>query len=164
VVVRADSRGVCAACLSARQATGTSSAGSISFEEQVTELDFRERDRVFHNAAHRGMLEEFGVDVEPSRTHLISALLEMSNLNLAAVVLIQALQTLDEIRRSWESDPQPTHAWEAAKIDGIEADPAVLDKAAAGEEGRMAPLHPTSRLRCAILARWLRSSRQVSED
>jgi TIR domain len=135
---------------------------SISFEEQVTELDFRERDRAFHNAAHRGMLEEFGVDVEPSRIHLISALLEMSNLNLAAVILINASQTLDEIRRSWATEPRPTHAWEADAVDGIEADPAVLDKVTGEEGNRLVPLHPTSRLRCAILARWLRSSSATS--
>lgn len=135
---------------------------SISFEEQVTESDFRERDRAFHNAAHRGMLEEFGVDAEPSRIHLISALLEMSNLNLAAVVLIEASQTLDEIRHGWSTEPRPTHAWEADAVDGIEADPAVLDRAARGEGERLSPLHPTSRLRCAILARWLRSSSATS--
>jgi hypothetical protein len=135
---------------------------SISFEEQVTETDLRERDRAFHHAAHRGMLEEFGIDIAPSRIHLISALLEMDNLNLAAVVLMQAPQTLDEIRRSWENDPPPSHAWEAQALDGIEADPTVLEKAAGGEGGWLEPLHPTSRLRCAILARWLRSAQPVN--
>jgi hypothetical protein len=75
---------------------------------------------------------------------------------LAAVVLIEAEQTLEEIRRSWSGEPRPSHAWEAEALDGIEADPSMLDDLAGGAEHRLEPLHSTSRVRCAMLARWLR--------
>jgi hypothetical protein len=127
---------------------------SISFEEQVTAQDVQEGDRTFHHAALRGMTEEFGIAVDPARSHLLSALLEMDNLNLAAVVLIEAAQTLDEIRRSWSGDPPPSHAWEAQALAGIETNAVMA--VAGGAESRLEPLHPTSRLRCAMLARWLR--------
>jgi hypothetical protein len=129
---------------------------SVSFEEQVTEPDVRDGSRVFHRAARRGMVEEFGIDVDPSRIHLISAFLEMDNLNLAAVVLIDAKQTLEQIRQSWSGEPRPSHAWEAEALDGTDADPVALDALAGGAEFRLEPLHPTARVRCAMLARWLR--------
>lgn len=135
---------------------------SASFEEQVTAEDMGEIDRVFHLAASRGMHEEFGVTVDPSRVHLVSFLLEMENLNLAAVVLFDVPETLEEIRKSWKEEPRPSHAAEAKEVDGIEADPAALEALAGGGESRLEPLHPTSRLRCALLARWLREGRALS--
>ncbi len=129
---------------------------SASFEEQVTEQDLRGGDRVFHLAVQRGVIEEFGIHVDPSRIHVLSVLLELDNLNLAVVALVEAAQTLEQIHRSWSGDPRPSHAWEAETLDGIEADLAALDALASGAEFRLAPLHPTSRARCALLARWLR--------
>jgi hypothetical protein len=86
---------------------------SISFEEQITAGDLRGGDRVLHLAASRGLVEEFGVAADPARIHLLSALLEMDNLNLAAVVLIETAETLDGIRERWSGELRPTHAWEA---------------------------------------------------
>lgn len=129
---------------------------SISFEEQITEGDLRGGDRALHLAASRGLLEEFGIAADPARIHLLSAVLEMDNLNLAAVVLIETAETLDGIRGRWSSEPRPTHAWEARALDGIEADPVRLEALARGADSSREPLHPTSRMRCALLARWLR--------
>lgn len=84
---------------------------SASFEEQVTEQDIRGGDRVFHLAPHQGiMVEAFGIDVDPSRIYLLSVVLERDNLNLAAVVLIEAMQMMEQIRQSWPVNPRPSHA------------------------------------------------------
>jgi hypothetical protein len=129
---------------------------SMSFEEQITARDVQAGDSMLALAAHRGVLEEFGITVDRSRIHVVSMLLELSNLNLATVVLIETAQTVDEIRQIWSGEPPPSHAGETEAIAGIAADPAVLEDLAAGAEGPFELLHPTSRLRCAILARWLR--------
>lgn len=130
---------------------------SVSFEEQVTEADLREPNRVFHIAAQRGLFEEFGILADLSRVHLLSALLEMENLNLAAVMLIDAVETAETIHATWAGDPRPSHFWEAEAVDGMTANVDTLDELAGGAEFPRGPLHPTSRLRAAMLARWLRT-------
>jgi hypothetical protein len=126
---------------------------SASFEEQVTEVDVCQGDRVFHCAAKRGMVEEFGIDVDPSRIHLISALLEMTCLNLGVEVLIDATQTFEQIRSAWSD--KPSHGWEVGILDSTEADLLTLDALAGGAEFCLEPLVPTSRIRCALAARWM---------
>ncbi|MBV9453285.1 MAG: hypothetical protein JOZ19_04080 [Rubrobacter sp.] len=45
---------------------------------------------------------------------------------------------------------------ETATLDSVEADTYALDVLAGRAEFRLEPLHPTSQMRCALLARWLR--------
>ena len=131
---------------------------SASFEEQVTDLDMRDGDMVFHAAARRGMLEEFGIKVGLREVSLVSFLLETDSLNLAAVALIRVDLTLDQIRSVWLGPPRPSHAWEAVAVDGVLVDVADLDAMAADGHWRLGALHPTSPLRCAMLARRLRAA------
>ncbi len=128
---------------------------SASFEEQVTEQDIAIGGEVFQHTARRGMREEFGVEIDPARVHLISVLLQMDNLNLGTVVLVETAETLEEIRRAWSGPRQPSHAWEAEAIDGDGIDWATLSSLAQSGHWRRGQLHPTSSLRLALLARWL---------
>lgn len=131
---------------------------SASFEEQITESDFACGDEAADRASRRGVEEEFGL-VLPARresVQVISALLELDSLNLGIVALVRPDVDAAAIEARWRTEPRPTHAWEAEQIRFIEASPETLRAASRGEaEALPQPLHPTSRLRMAMLARWL---------
>lgn len=129
---------------------------SASFEEQITEKDVAYGDEVFHYTAQRGMQEEFGVSVPLTQIHLISTLLQMDNLNLGAVVLLEASESLAQLRKRWSSPQRPTHAWEAEEVDGEVADSVTLGQMVRESAWREGAFHPTSSLRLAMLSDWLK--------
>jgi hypothetical protein len=129
---------------------------SASFEEQVTACDFTRGGNGFVNAARRGFLEEFGLQVPPGNISVLSAVLELDNLNLGLCLLLRPEATAENIRSHWLSEPRPTHHWEANAVDSMEAHTDLLKQVASGKYSSHEPYHPTSRIRCAILARWLK--------
>lgn len=143
---------------------------SVSFEEQCTLEDFAPNSDMFATAARRGFLEEFGLAVPPERSCTLSALIQLDLLNLGLVVLIQPEATADEIRDRWLAEPRPAHHWEANDLTFLDAHTDLLCGLYSGDysldgmlpstsgEGSSYELHPTSRIRCAMLARWLDES------
>lgn len=140
---------------------------SVSFEEQITYEDSMLGSDMFATAARRGFFEEFGMLIPPERCHGLSALLELDQLNLAVVVLLQPQVTFDQIRERWRTKPRPTHHWEANDVAFLDANVDVLQRIASMKDpldkllhsasggNTSYELHPTSPIRCAMLARCL---------
>jgi hypothetical protein len=129
---------------------------SASFEEQINEKDILAGQDAAAAAARRGFAEEFGLHVPPEAAHTLSALVELRTLNLSLVVLLQPGVDYSTIRQRWESEPRPVDYQEAESLAAIDASLETLTIAAAGGlAGMPTPLHPSSCLRLAMLARWL---------
>jgi len=137
---------------------------SASFEEQITQSDFAVGDEAADWASRRGVREEFGLELPTRReaVQVISALFELDSLNLGIVALVRPGVEAAAIEARWRAEPRPTHAWEAEQIRFIEASPELLRAASRGQADDLPqPLHPTSRLRMAMLARWLETAGDV---
>ncbi|HEV2961567.1 MAG TPA: TIR domain-containing protein [Candidatus Angelobacter sp.] len=131
---------------------------SASFEEQISEKDMLENQDTAANAARRGFAEEFGLSTppQPQAVQTISVLAELNTLNLSIVVLLQPGITYHLIRQAWKSEPRPVDHHEAQELAAIDASVETLKTAAeVGLSSMPAPLHPSSRLRLAMLARWM---------
>jgi len=126
---------------------------SASFEEQITASDMK-NNTPLTDAARRGMMEEFGIKVSRDKVQPISMILEIGFLNLASVVLIHTNETAKEIQQKWSNKESVEGAWEANALDSIEVSRKNLDSLATAKT-RPRQLHPTSQIRCALLARWL---------
>jgi hypothetical protein len=126
---------------------------SASFEEQITEDDLKQGSDVAAAAARRGFLEEFGIKISDLSGHMtvLSALLEMNNLNLAIVLALFPGVDFETIALRWSTQPRPSHYHEATELK--EVDLQWLLNAQQAESAL--PLHPTSQLRGRLLFRWL---------
>lgn len=142
---------------------------SVSFEEQINSRDFTHSFDAFTAAAQRGFLEEFGELVPPECIQPLSAVIELNVLNLGVVLLLQPKATAVQLRDLWRAEPRPTHYWEASEVSFLDAQIDVLQQISlavhslgdslrfATSENTTSELHPTSRIRCAMLARWLKA-------
>ncbi|MBD3338769.1 MAG: TIR domain-containing protein [Candidatus Lokiarchaeota archaeon] len=129
---------------------------SISFEEQISEKDFRnDPNEVVINASIRGFYEEFGIKVSSSDICPLSALIEIDTFNLGLVMLIQCKSTFDEIHYRWSSEPRPEHHFEATELQSLKVSADNIQAIISGFIGPK-PLHPTSIMRLAMLSRFLR--------
>jgi hypothetical protein len=129
-----------------RRATETLySAGkwSISFEEQVTGVDFDDDQfDAVTAAALRGFDEELGLPATTCRPTVMSALLEFSIINVAFAVLLET---------SLLSNDFPHHVQNGEEIKEVRSFD--LSSQQLGTEAENQDLHPTSRIRLGILSR-----------
>jgi hypothetical protein len=126
---------------------------SASFEEQLNERDFDTDIDPFTQAACRGFREEFGGEIAPERVSGLTVVLQTDLLNLGVVMLLRPRMTASDVQECWRKDPQD--GWEAQDLKSIPIDS--LDLFTATDCTMFTPLHVTSRLRCALLDRWITS-------
>ena len=128
-------------------------AWSVTFEEQLTNSDLHTASDAAASAARRGFREEFGLDLpgSPDQIVTLSALLELSTLNLAVVVLAISDAPAELIIDRWKSNPRPTSHWEAQAVVSSK----LSDFPDASIDGVQAQLlHPTAQMRIRMLQRW----------
>lgn len=129
---------------------------AATFEEQMVADDLEEPDALAR-ATLRGVHEELGVPRRLARTRFLSALVELETLNLAFLSRIDIAFESRELLALARTAPD---ARDADRIDFVEADPNTLRALAESSGGeRHSPLHPTSALRLALLARQLEAAR-----
>lgn len=129
---------------------------AATFEEQMVADDLEEPDSLAR-ATLRGVHEELGVPRRLARTTFLSTLVELETLNLAFLSRIDIAFESRELLALARTAPD---ARDADRIDFVDAAPDAL-RALAGSGGGTthAPLHPTSALRLALLARQLEAAR-----
>lgn len=122
---------------------------SISFEEQVTARADGQPETPIE-ALLRGLHEEFGITAEASDVRWLGGMLEVANLNLALVYWLRVNVTSAALKSSWEGPPRPSHHHEAIQVEFVEKRPETIQELLQGD-ATFAPLHPTSRMRLALL-------------
>ncbi len=129
---------------------------AATFEEQMVADDLEEPDSLAR-ATLRGVHEELGVPRRLARTTFLSTLVELETLNLAFLSRVDIAFESRELLALARTAPD---ARDADRIDFVDAEPDAL-RALAGSGGGAthAPLHPTSALRLALLARQLEAAR-----
>jgi hypothetical protein len=134
---------------------------SASFEEQLTARDFECPDAPAPVAAAcRGLSEELGMTIEPSRCRVLSGLLEIGILNAGFMILIETSGDSQAIRTAWQTRTDAEA--ETKEIEFIEAEPQALRQAI--EERVFGPWHPSSELRLEFLARWMKQRPPTSPN
>jgi HEAT repeat protein len=120
---------------------------SVSFEEQITTVDFESLTYDPATAAAlRGFGEEFHLSPESCRAQVVSAVIEFPITNLSLIVVIET----DEISHAFRSNTRSADiaTQEIAEVDFIDATP---DQLLA--EIERPNLHPTSAIRVRVLSR-----------
>lgn len=124
---------------------------SASFEEQINEKDADIGLDPFTHAAQRGYAEEFGCEIAIDRISLLSTILELDGLNLGVVMLLRPQQSAAQIEQTWRAGAEDQ--WEADRVGWLP-----LAELEHGIPMVFRPPHPTARIRCAALLRYLRPS------
>jgi hypothetical protein len=120
---------------------------SISFEEQITTVDF---ESLTHDpvtaAALRGFSEEFGLSSDSCRAKVVSAVIEFPITNFSLLVAIET----DKMSQAFRHDTSTADSasQEIAEVGFIDTTP---DKLLA--EIERSDLHPTSAIRVGALSR-----------
>ncbi len=129
---------------------------AATFEEQMVADDLAEPDAL-ERATLRGVHEELGVPRRLARSTFLSTLVELETLNLAFLSRIDIAFESRELLTLARTAPD---ARDADRIDFVDAEPSALRALArSGGGAEHAPLHPTSALRLALLARQLETAR-----
>lgn len=129
---------------------------SMSFEEQMTAGSDGSPESPA-SVALRGFREEFGLTLDAACVRIIGVLLEIDSLNLALLAWLSVPMQASEIQAAWAGPPRPSHHHEAAEIAFLNMGSSI--EAARRDDAAFAPLHPTSRMRLALLDRWLTGER-----
>ena len=131
-----------------RSANTLYSAGrwSVSFEEQITTIDFESLTYDPATAAAlRGFGEEFHLSPYSCHAQVVSAVIEFPITNLCLLVVIHT----DEISQAFRAHHSPGDTTqEIAEVDFIDATPDQLRA-----EIERPDLHPTSAIRIRVLSR-----------
>lgn len=121
---------------------------SISFEEQITSVDFESaRQDAATTAASRGFGEEFHLPADGCRMRVLSAIVELPIINMSLVVLAETDQPSEAFQHAAASANAPDQ--ELTQIDFVDALPGQLLP-----EMERADLHPTSAIRVMAYARF----------
>ena len=120
---------------------------SISFEEQITTVDFESLDHDPATAAAlRGFGEEFGLSPDSCRAQVVSAVVEFPITNFSLLVVIETDKMSHDFRRDISAADNASQ--EIAEVGFIDATP---DQLLA--EIERPDLHPTSAIRVCVLSR-----------
>ena len=122
---------------------------SVSFEEQLNEIDLLQNEDAFTAAARRGLNEEFGVDPSAQDILPLATVMQIDLLNLGLVFLLRLSMTARQLIDSWKFKAKDR--WEAIDVRAIPLDRVDACMPSLGR------LHPTSELRWLALRRWLHS-------
>lgn len=148
---------------------------AASFEEQITASDFEAAGCPIANCARRGFAEEYlfiphmapfrelPKEVRNAPVHVVSALIETQILNISPVAIIGVPYTAEHIWNTWKKnkeefkairDQEPEIAEvEAVPLDKLPSSPAEAHELTWAKRHDNAMLHPTTRLRMAVLSR-----------
>jgi hypothetical protein len=121
---------------------------SISFEEQMTAVDFQSGSHDAATAAAlRGFAEEFNLPADTCHVSIVSAVVEFPILNPVLIAVIRTGELSEDIRRAVESTPEE----DRKEIDRIQ----FFDMANGRLQSELerTGLHPTSAIRLQILSR-----------
>jgi hypothetical protein len=151
IVVTADGQVLC----SRRPDAALYSPGrwSVSFEEQLTAVDFVDGVDPVRAAALRGLAEELGVGSFLASVDIHATLLEMPILNQCVLAIIRSAATAADIRTAWRENTSD----EANAIEFIAATAETLQT-----EAQRSDLQPTSAIRMLTLADTIAATNRLS--